>query len=231
MAKTNKLRKPAMVAAVGLHYDQPSAKAAAVKTGATARQPAEQQLDANTTSDGASVSHPLPAMAKTKQLRKPEADAAAGQHSDQPSAGAEAVKSTATDHQPADRQADANTNSGKVNPSSFSVFISGMEDSPSFITKNDAPNATAFQPDDKQPTIDTTAVNAGKKTVSFAGLFSSNRKLTDDSKLSMFAVDDGPLTLGLNDLLDVRSKLGFCLVGYIAGKFPRLKAIRALSQS
>ncbi|KAL2226157.1 UNVERIFIED_CONTAM: hypothetical protein Sindi_1974400 [Sesamum indicum] len=232
MAKTNKLRKPAAVAAAGLHSYQPSAKAAAAKTGATARQPAEQQPDANTTSaDGVAVSHLLPAMAKPKKLRKPAVDAAAGQHSDQPLAGAEAVKSTTTDRQPADQQADANTNSGKVNPSGFSVFISDMEASPSFTTKNDAPNATASRSDDKQPTTDTTAVNTAKKSVSFAGLFSNNRKLTDDNKLSKFAVDDGPLTLGLNDLLDVRSKLGFCLVGYIVGKFSGLKAIRALSQS
>ncbi|KAL2237179.1 UNVERIFIED_CONTAM: hypothetical protein Sindi_0909600 [Sesamum indicum] len=171
MAKTNKLRK----SAVGLHSDQPLANAATVKTSATARQLAKQQPDANTTSaDGTAVSHPLSAMAKTKKLRKPAADAAAGQHSDQPSAGAKAVKSTATNSQPADWQADSNTN---------------------------------------------------------FGLFSSNRKLTNENKLSKFAVDDGPLTLGPNDLLDVRSKLGYCLVGYIASKFPGLKAIRALSQS
>ncbi|KAK4412826.1 hypothetical protein Salat_2929800 [Sesamum alatum] len=32
-----------------------------------------------------------------------------------------------------------------------------------------------------------------------------------------------------NDLINVKTKLGFCLVGYIADKFPGLKAIRALA--
>ncbi|XP_011069479.1 uncharacterized protein LOC105155303 [Sesamum indicum] len=78
---------------------------------------------------------------------------------------------------------------------------------------------------------DTAAENAAKKTASFAGLFRTNRKLTKENKLNKFAVDDGPLTLGPSDVLDVRSKLGFCFIGYIAGKFSGLKAIRALSQS
>ncbi|KAL0305150.1 UNVERIFIED_CONTAM: hypothetical protein Scaly_2995600 [Sesamum calycinum] len=59
---------------------------------------------------------------------------------------------------------------------------------------------------------------------SFAGLFSANCKLTTESMLTKFAVEDGPLTLETNDLIDVRTKLGFCLVGYIAGKFSGLKA-------
>ncbi|KAK4415523.1 hypothetical protein Salat_2659700 [Sesamum alatum] len=44
-------------------------------------------------------------------------------------------------------------------------------------------------------------------------------------------VEDGTLTLESNDLVDVRAKLGHCLVGYIAGKFSGLKAIRTLAQS
>ncbi|KAK4428263.1 hypothetical protein Salat_1125900 [Sesamum alatum] len=36
--------------------------------------------------------------------------------------------------------------------------------------------------------------------------------------------------LGSNDLVDVQIKLGYCVVGYIADKFPGLKAIRALAQ-
>ncbi|KAL0427125.1 UNVERIFIED_CONTAM: hypothetical protein Slati_2887300 [Sesamum latifolium] len=44
-------------------------------------------------------------------------------------------------------------------------------------------------------------------------------------------VNDETLTLDTNDLIDVRTKLGHCLVGYIAGKFPGLKAIGALSNS
>ncbi|XP_011069433.1 uncharacterized protein LOC105155259, partial [Sesamum indicum] len=123
-------------------------------------------------------------------------------------------------------QPDATT-SGKA---TFSDFISAVEVTPSF-TKNDAPNSTASRPEGQHPTKDTAAKNTAKKTTSFAGLFCSNRKLIEENKLSKFAVDDGPLTLGPSDVLDVRSKLGFCLVGYIAGKFPGLKVIHALSQS
>ncbi|KAL2246243.1 UNVERIFIED_CONTAM: hypothetical protein Sindi_2892500 [Sesamum indicum] len=102
-----------------------------------------------------------------------------------------------------------------------------MEATPSHITNNVAANATDNRPEEKLPVTE----NAEKKSVSFAGLFSANRKLTAENKLNKFAVDDGPLTLGSDDLLDIRTKLGFCLVGYVAGKFPRLKAIRALSYS
>ncbi|KAL0289462.1 UNVERIFIED_CONTAM: hypothetical protein Sradi_7073900 [Sesamum radiatum] len=69
------------------------------------------------------------------------------------------------------------------------------------------------------------------KHTSFAGLFSNNRKLTTDNKLVKFEVDGETLKLETNDLIDVRAKLGHCLVGYITGKFAGLKAIRALSQS
>ncbi|KAK4422066.1 hypothetical protein Salat_2157500 [Sesamum alatum] len=72
---------------------------------------------------------------------------------------------------------------------------------------------------------------AGLSKTSFAGLFSSNRKLSSENKLTKFMVEEGPLTLQSNDLVDVRAKLGHCLVGYIAGKFPGLKAIRTLAQS
>ncbi|KAK4390447.1 hypothetical protein Sango_2108000 [Sesamum angolense] len=37
--------------------------------------------------------------------------------------------------------------------------------------------------------------------------------------------------LGADDLIDVRTKLGYCLVGYIAGKFSGLQPIRALFKS
>ncbi|KAK4402845.1 hypothetical protein Sango_1025200 [Sesamum angolense] len=66
---------------------------------------------------------------------------------------------------------------------------------------------------------------------SFAGLFSTNRRLTMDNKLSKFQIDEGTITLDSDDLTDVRTKLGFCIVGYIAGKFPCLQAIRTLSKS
>ncbi|KAL2246328.1 UNVERIFIED_CONTAM: Retrovirus-related Pol polyprotein from type-2 retrotransposable element R2DM, partial [Sesamum indicum] len=119
------------------------------------------------------------------------------------------------------------TNTGKA---TFGDFISSLDGTPSF-SKIDAPTPTAPRPEGKQPTSDNATEKSGKEHTSFAGLFSTNRRLTDENKLSMFELDDGPLTLEPNDMLDVRSKLGFCLVGYIAGKFPGLKAIRALSQS
>ncbi|KAK4432958.1 hypothetical protein Salat_1058000 [Sesamum alatum] len=71
----------------------------------------------------------------------------------------------------------------------------------------------------------------GIAKTSFAGLFSNNRKLTEDNKLMEFTVDEGPLKLDSNDLIDVQAKLGHCLVRYIVGKFPGLRAIRALAQS
>ncbi|KAL0402671.1 UNVERIFIED_CONTAM: hypothetical protein Slati_4297000 [Sesamum latifolium] len=71
----------------------------------------------------------------------------------------------------------------------------------------------------------------GMKKTSFAGLFCSNRQLTGDNKLTKFAVEDGIVMLESNDLIDVRAKLGHCLIGYIADKFSGLKAIRALAQS
>ncbi|KAL0458715.1 UNVERIFIED_CONTAM: Retrovirus-related Pol polyprotein from type-1 retrotransposable element R2 [Sesamum latifolium] len=71
----------------------------------------------------------------------------------------------------------------------------------------------------------------GTKITTFAGLFSSNRTLTDEKKLTKFLVPDGALTLEANDLVDFQPKLGYCLVGYIAGKFPRLKGISALAKT
>ncbi|KAK4422061.1 hypothetical protein Salat_2157000 [Sesamum alatum] len=71
----------------------------------------------------------------------------------------------------------------------------------------------------------------GTKKVSFAGPFSNNRKLTEDNKLTKFVVDNGALKLESNDLIDVKTKLGFCIIRYIAGKFPDLKAIHALAKS
>ncbi|KAL0453514.1 UNVERIFIED_CONTAM: hypothetical protein Slati_1329500 [Sesamum latifolium] len=71
----------------------------------------------------------------------------------------------------------------------------------------------------------------GTTKISFAGLFSTNRRLMDKKKLRKIEDKDETLKLEMNDLIDVRSKLGHCLVGYIAGKFPGLKAIGALSKS
>ncbi|KAL0424019.1 UNVERIFIED_CONTAM: hypothetical protein Sradi_0936700 [Sesamum radiatum] len=80
------------------------------------------------------------------------------------------------------------------------------------------------------PASEPTAGAEGKAK-SFAGLFSSNRKLSDENKLTKFAVEPETLELGVDDLIDVRTKLGYCLVGYIAGKFPGLQAIRTLSKT
>ncbi|KAL0324560.1 UNVERIFIED_CONTAM: hypothetical protein Scaly_2423100 [Sesamum calycinum] len=52
-----------------------------------------------------------------------------------------------------------------------------------------------------------------------------------DNKLKKFVIDDDTLKLETDDLIGVQCKFEFCLVGYIAGKFSGLKAIRALSQS
>ncbi|KAK4422081.1 hypothetical protein Salat_2159100 [Sesamum alatum] len=52
---------------------------------------------------------------------------------------------------------------------------------------------------------------AGLPKTTFAGLFSSNRKPSSENKLTKFTIEDGPLTLQPNDLVDVRTKLGHCL--------------------
>ncbi|KAL0322019.1 UNVERIFIED_CONTAM: hypothetical protein Scaly_2498300 [Sesamum calycinum] len=112
----------------------------------------------------------------------------------------------------------------KVHPLDFHGFIFELEASP-FASKTDA---TAVATGAPLP-VENAAVTTAK--TSFAGLFSANRKLTTESMLTKFTVEDGPLTLEMKDLINVRTKLGFCLVCYIAGKFPGLKALRALSQS
>ncbi|KAL0285606.1 UNVERIFIED_CONTAM: hypothetical protein Sangu_2772100 [Sesamum angustifolium] len=114
---------------------------------------------------------------------------------------------------------------------SFQAFISDLEASPSFpLSHASAGNALGRQ--EEQP-----GVNGGKTEAtvsvkpSFAGLFSTNRKFTMENKLSKFHIEDGTITLESDDLTDVRAKLGFCIVGYIAGKFPGMQAIRALSKT
>ncbi|KAL2223576.1 UNVERIFIED_CONTAM: hypothetical protein Sindi_3005500, partial [Sesamum indicum] len=161
-------------------------------------------------------------MAKNKKAMKSAANTASGQPSVRSSAAAETGKNAAaTVHDPSIKPAGQKPN----------ATTTTTKASPSFVAKYNVENATDPQPEAKQPAIEPTTENTGKKTVSFAGLFSTNRKLTEEHKLTKFAVDDGPLTLGSDDLLDVRTKLGYCLVGYIAGKFPGLKAIRTLSHS
>ncbi|KAL0440097.1 UNVERIFIED_CONTAM: hypothetical protein Slati_2492700 [Sesamum latifolium] len=80
-------------------------------------------------------------------------------------------------------------------------------------------------PETTLPGKDATTEIMGVKRTPFAGLFSTNRRPMDEKKLRKIAVNDETLTLDTNDLIDVRTKLGHCLVGYIAGKFSGLKAI------
>ncbi|KAL0446225.1 UNVERIFIED_CONTAM: hypothetical protein Slati_1750400 [Sesamum latifolium] len=87
------------------------------------------------------------------------------------------------------------------------------------------------RPEKALPDKDATTEAMGIKRTSFTGLFSTNRRPMDEKKLRKIAVNDETLTLDTNDLIDVRTKLGHCLVGYIAGKFSGLKAIGALSKS
>ncbi|KAL2246474.1 UNVERIFIED_CONTAM: hypothetical protein Sindi_2915600, partial [Sesamum indicum] len=163
-------------------------------------------------------------MAKSKKAKQQADASTAGQPktAGPPPAADEPAQST----KPATKQG-TTTAAGKVSTMAFNEFISDMEATPSHIAKNAAAIATDNRPVGKLPVTE----NVEKKPVSFAGLFSANRKLTNEHKLTKFAVDDGPLTLVSDDLLDVRAKLGFCLVGYVAGKFPGLKVIRTLAQS
>ncbi|KAK4416776.1 hypothetical protein Salat_2503100 [Sesamum alatum] len=119
----------------------------------------------------------------------------------------------------------------QVGPSNFHQFISDMETPPPTAKHVHFVHAPTNQ-------TGTTGLNkkavpnaAGLPNTSFAGLFSSNRKLSSKNKLTKFVIEEGPLTLQSNDLVDVHAKLGHCLVGYIAGKFSGLKAIRTLAQS
>ncbi|KAK4411705.1 hypothetical protein Sango_0243500 [Sesamum angolense] len=114
------------------------------------------------------------------------------------------------------------TDIAKVCPLDFHRFIFELEAS-LFASKT---YATVVATGASLPT-ENVAVTAAK--TSFVGLFSANRKLTTESMLTKFTVEDVPLTLETNDLIDFRTKLGFCLVGYIAGKFPRLKWQRILA--
>ncbi|KAL0331461.1 UNVERIFIED_CONTAM: hypothetical protein Sangu_1691600 [Sesamum angustifolium] len=95
---------------------------------------------------------------------------------------------------------------------SFQAFIFDLEASPSF------------------PLSHASAGN-GPNTLGRQEGSSNNRKLTMENKLSKFHIEDGTITLESDDLTDVRMKLGFCIVGYIAGKFPGMQAIRALSKT
>ncbi|KAL0342951.1 UNVERIFIED_CONTAM: hypothetical protein Sangu_1182500 [Sesamum angustifolium] len=116
----------------------------------------------------------------------------------------------------------------KVSSLDFHGFISDLEAS-SFATTKDA--TTVHTDPRSEEALATKIEMADAKKSSFAGLFSKNRKLSEGNKLKIFTVGDDRLKLEMSYVIDVQSKLGFCLVGYIAGKFPGLKAIQALSQS
>ncbi|KAL0444331.1 UNVERIFIED_CONTAM: hypothetical protein Slati_2155800 [Sesamum latifolium] len=118
-----------------------------------------------------------------------------------------------------------------MDPTDFHAFISDMQASPS-IAPTPAKAMAAAQPATMPPVTADAAIDVmGAKKTSFAGLFSTNRKFMDEKKLTKVVVSDATLMLDANGLIDVRTKLGHCLVGYIAGKFPGLKAIGALSKS
>ncbi|KAK4412813.1 hypothetical protein Salat_2928500 [Sesamum alatum] len=118
----------------------------------------------------------------------------------------------------------------KVGSLDFHGFISDLV--PSLAANpGHVPNTTGPQSEVTLLGKEAITETAGMKKTSFVGLFNNNRKLTDDNKLMKFVVDGGALKLESNDLIDVETKLGYCLVGYNTGKFPGLKAIRALAQS
>ncbi|KAK4422077.1 hypothetical protein Salat_2158700 [Sesamum alatum] len=121
----------------------------------------------------------------------------------------------------------AGTSNTKVSSLDFHAFISGLETTPSHTVRDNS----GTRPMTALLAKATATQAEGIAKTSFTGLFSTNRKLTEDNKLLKFAIDEGPLKLDSDDLIDVQAKLGHCLVGYIAGKFPGLRAIRALAQT
>ncbi|KAK4422622.1 hypothetical protein Salat_1844700 [Sesamum alatum] len=145
----------------------------------------------------------LPVSTKTVVLAQPTADPVSG-------------KETA-----------GTSNTTKVSSMEFRAFISDLEATPSHSVRDNSGTRPALA----LPTKETVTKVEGTTKTSFAGLFSNNRKLIEDNKVLKFVVDEGPLKLETDDLIDVQAKLEHCLVGYIAGNFPGLKAIRALTQS
>ncbi|KAL0294078.1 UNVERIFIED_CONTAM: protein TAR1 [Sesamum calycinum] len=140
--------------------------------------------------------------------------------------------------------AKVSTNGPEVGTNDFQNFLSGLESSPLFAAKakhgsrskntkaidlraHSRPRDTAIY--ETLPATEATAGAEGKAQ-SFAGLFSSNWKLSDENKLTKFAVETETLELGADDLIDVGPSWG-CLVSYITGKFSGLQAIRTLSKS
>ncbi|KAK4422078.1 hypothetical protein Salat_2158800 [Sesamum alatum] len=120
----------------------------------------------------------------------------------------------------------AGTSNTKVSSLDFHAFISSLETTPSHTVSDNS----GTRPVTALPAKATATQAEGIAKTSFAGLFSTNRKLSEDNKLLKYAVDEVPLKLDSDDLIDVQAKLRHCLVGYIAGKFPGLRAIHALAQ-
>ncbi|KAK4432682.1 hypothetical protein Salat_1030400 [Sesamum alatum] len=123
------------------------------------------------------------------------------------------------------------TGTTQVGPPNFHQFISDMETHPPTAKHVHSVHAPTNQTGTTRLNKEVVPNAARLSKTSFARLFSSNRKLSFENKLTKFVVEEGPLTLQSIDLVDVRAKLGHCLVGYITGKFPGLKAIRTLAQS
>ncbi|KAL0362201.1 UNVERIFIED_CONTAM: hypothetical protein Scaly_1175300 [Sesamum calycinum] len=104
------------------------------------------------------------------------------------------------------------TTGAQVGATNFQGFISKLESSPSFVEK--PVHGHAHRPKDILPVKETllakeTTTGAGDMAKpSFAGLFSTNHKLSDENKLTKFAVELETLELGADDLIDVRTKLG-----------------------
>ncbi|KAL0363811.1 UNVERIFIED_CONTAM: putative uncharacterized protein ART3 [Sesamum angustifolium] len=83
---------------------------------------------------------------------------------------------------------------------SFQAFISDLEASPSFPLSHACADNTSDRQEEELP------ANKGKETLatvsakpSFASLFSTNRRMTMDNKLSKFQIDEGTITLESND--------------------------------
>ncbi|KAL0315515.1 UNVERIFIED_CONTAM: hypothetical protein Sradi_5429700 [Sesamum radiatum] len=184
-------------------------------------------------------------MAKKEKAKKQAITAgwtgkAAGRQStaaaaDTATVAAATVATTADTATVATAAADVKDNT-KGTSTEFQAFISDLEASPPFNPLCHASAGHGCNTSDRQE--EELPANKGKDTgatvsakPSFAGLFSTNRRLTMDNKLSKFQIDEGTITLESNDLTDVQSKLGFYIVGYVAGKFPGLQAIRTLSKS
>ncbi|KAL0401729.1 UNVERIFIED_CONTAM: hypothetical protein Slati_4202800 [Sesamum latifolium] len=154
------------------------------------------------------------------------ATVAAGQHSLAP------VSDATTTAQVSTMVAATSMGKTQVGSSKFHDFISELKTPPPIAKTVHAVHVNSGpRTEETSPGQGGVSVDNGTKKASFAGLFSTNRRITTETKLAKFAVENGTLTLEPTDLVNVRAKMGHYLVGYVAGKFPGLRAIRALAQS